>query len=298
MVAWVASIWTVAGQGRVRARPIAALVAAALLAAATALIIFRQAHPVLGWALAGGGLGFVMTALGAAPALFARGISARAEDTMLGFAAGIMLAASAFSLILPGIEVAQGEFSGVGGGLIVVFAFLGGAALMMGLEASVPHAHLHSDAGPRMDRSTRAWFLTLAIALHNVPEGMAVGVAAAGLDWSVAAPVAFAIAIQDAPEGLAVALALRSVGVVPGFAVLIAAATGMLEPLGAGLGVAASIAAPIFYPIGLGVAAGAMVFVVSHEVIPETHRNGHQRFATIGLLLGFALMTALDTSFA
>ena len=105
-----------------------------------------------------------------------------------------------------------------------------------------------------------------------------------------------AIALQDIPEGLAVALALRSAGLAPLYAVLIAVASGLLEPLGALLGVGLTGGLAAAYPIGLGLAAGAMIFVVSHEVIPETHRNGHQTPATLGLMTGFGLMMILDTA--
>jgi ZIP family zinc transporter len=105
-----------------------------------------------------------------------------------------------------------------------------------------------------------------------------------------------AIAIQDVPEGLAVALAMAAVGFRPSFAVMVAIASGVMEPIGALLGVSLSSGLAIAYPIGLGLAAGAMLFVVSHEVIPETHRNGHQTLATLGLMAGFALMMTLDTA--
>jgi ZIP family zinc transporter len=112
----------------------------------------------------------------------------------------------------------------------------------------------------------------------------------------VGLPLTTAIALQDIPEGLAVAMALRAIGLSPWHAVLLAAATGLMEPLGALLGVGLSSGLAIAYPIGLGLAAGAMIFVVSHEVIPETHRNGHQTPATLGLMGGFALMMVLDTT--
>jgi ZIP family zinc transporter len=113
---------------------------------------------------------------------------------------------------------------------------------------------------------------------------------------SVGVPLTVAIALQDLPEGLAVAIALRSAGYSAWRAVLLAAATGLLEPLGALLGVGLSTGFAAAYPIGMGLAGGAMLFVVSHEVIPETHRNGHQTPATIGLMAGFALMMVLDTT--
>lgn len=125
---------------------------------------------------------------------------------------------------------------------------------------------------------------------------MAIGVSFAGGDSSVGIPLTTAIALQDLPEGLAVAIALRGAGLSAMHAVLVAAATGFLEPVGALLGVGLSSGLALAYPIGLGLAAGAMIFVVSHEVIPETHRNGHQTAATIGLVAGFALMMTLDTA--
>jgi ZIP family zinc transporter len=109
-------------------------------------------------------------------------------------------------------------------------------------------------------------------------------------------PLTTAIALQDVPEGLAVAMALRAIGLSPWPAVLVAASTGLMEPLGALLGVGLGSGLAMAYPIGLGLAAGAMIFVVSHEVIPETHRNGHQTPATLGLMAGFALMMVLDTT--
>src|SRR5690606_16281339 len=123
-----------------------------------------------------------------------------------------------------------------------------------------------------------------------------IGVGFAEGDMHVGLPLATAIAIQDIPEGLAVALALRSIGVSAWRAVLIAAASGLMEPLGALVGLGISSGLAIAYPVSLGLAAGAMIFVVSHEVIPETHRNGHQTPATVGLMAGFAVMMFLDTA--
>ncbi|WP_446891914.1 ZIP family metal transporter [Aeromonas veronii] len=117
-----------------------------------------------------------------------------------------------------------------------------------------------------------------------------------GLVGGAAGFAATAIALQDIPEGLAVALAMCAAGFRPSVAVLVAIASGLLEPIGALLGVGLSSGLAIAYPIGLGLAAGAMLFVVSHEVIPETHRNGHQTYATFGLMAGFALMMTLDTA--
>jgi ZIP family zinc transporter len=200
--------------------------------------------------------------------------------------------------LLPGLAAGE-EITGsaVLGGLGVALGLGLGALLMLGLDRFTPHEHVHGGpCGPGCQRVSRVWLFVLAIALHNLPEGMAIGVGFARADLSVGLPLTSAIALQDIPEGLAVAMALRAAGLAPARAVLIAAASGLMEPLGALLGVGLSSGLAMAYPIGLGLAAGAMIFVVSHEVIPETHRNGHQTPATLGLMLGFVIMMLLDTS--
>ncbi|OQA34580.1 MAG: Zinc transporter ZupT [Betaproteobacteria bacterium ADurb.Bin341] len=257
-------------------------------------------HPPIGFHLAfyGGLAAFAATALGGLPALVMRSLPQRIEDSLLGMAAGMMLAASAFSLLLPGLASGAGILGSkpLGAGVVVIGMALG-VLLMLGLDAFTPHAHTQSGSfGPGTNRYSRVWLFVFAIALHNLPEGMAIGVGFSQGDWSVGLPLTTAIALQDIPEGLAVALALRTAGFTPWKSVLVAAATGLLEPLGALLGVGLSSGMALAYPTGLGLAAGAMIFVVSHEVIPETHRNGHQTPATLGLMLGFALMMVLDTT--
>jgi zinc transporter, ZIP family len=250
------------------------------------------------WALWGGGAGLAATTLGALPAVFLKSLKAQHEDAMLGMAAGMMLAAAAFSLLLPGIEAGT-QLTGhalKGAGLVVLGMGLG-VLLMLGLDAFTPHEHDKTGpCGPGHERCQRVWLFVMAVAIHNLPEGMAVGVGFAQGDMSVGLPLATAIALQDIPEGLAVAMTLRAIGT-PGWkAVGIAALGGLLEPLGALIGVSLVGSSALAYPVGLGLAAGAMLFVVSHEVIPETHRNGHQTTATLGLMAGFALMMVLDTS--
>ena len=250
------------------------------------------------YALAGGVAGFGATALGALAAFPLRSISDRTQDTMLGFAAGMMLAASSFSLLLPGLEAAHDiAGSAVLGSAVVVLGLALGVLLMLGLDYFTPHLHQELGAqGPEYKRLNGVWLFVLAIVLHNLPEGMAIGVSFSKSDMSVGLPLTTAIAIQAIPEGLAVALALRATGMSAGRAVLLAAASGLMEPLGAIVGVGMSSGMALAYPMSLGLAAGAMIFVVSHEVIPETHRNGHQTFATIGLMAGFAVMMFLDTA--
>lgn len=297
--------WFATWSAHVRAHPVTAagfaiaIVATfALLLASIVQVIAGEAGSSVRLAMLGGLAGFIATAVGSLPGGLVRGLPARVEDSMLGLAAGMMLAASSFSLILPGIAAGE-ELTGSaaqGGGLVMLGMALG-VLLMLGLDEFTPHEHDKSGpCGPGCERLNRVWLFVIAIALHNLPEGMAIGVSFSRGDMAVGLPLTAAIALQDIPEGLAVALALRSAGLPALNAVLIAAASGVLEPLGALLGVGLTSGLAAAYPIGLGLAAGAMIFVVSHEVIPETHRNGQQTPATLGLMAGFALMTILDTA--
>jgi ZIP family zinc transporter len=210
----------------------------------------------------------------------------------------MMLAASSFSLILPGLEAAR-EVTGNGpaAALTVVIGMGLGVLLMLGLERVTPHEHESTGPlGPNAARINRVWLFVLAITLHNLPEGMAIGVSFTNGDMNIGLPLTSAIAIQDIPEGLAVALALRATGLSNMKAALVAIGSGLMEPLGAVIGLGISTGFALAYPVSMGLAAGAMLFVVSHEVIPETHRNGHQTSATIGLMGGFAVMMFLDTA--
>lgn len=259
---------------------LAVAVTAWLLVASLARLAGGEADAGLRLGLLGGLAGFAATALGALPALLLRHLSSRSEDTLLGLAAGMMLAASSFSLILPGLAAGE-DISGSRalGAAVVVAGLALGALLMLGLDQFTPHEHTHGGpCGAGCERVGRVWLFVFAIALHNLPEGMAVGVAFSQGDPGAGLPLATAIALQDIPEGLAVAMALKAAG---------------LTPL-LGVGLASGLA--LAYPIGMGLAAGAMIFVVSHEVIPETHRNGHQTPATLGLMAGFAVMMVLDTT--
>jgi ZIP family zinc transporter len=251
----------------------------------------------LKWALIGGAVGALSTAMGAAPGLVIKRLPAVTEDTMLGMAAGMMLGASFFSLILPGIDIGT-ELTGnaVSGVAIIIFGMIGGVLLMLGLDYYLPHEHQHTGpCGAGHQQVGRVGLFVLAIAIHNFPEGMAIGVSYTDGNLAVGIPLTAAIALQNIPEGLAVVLALRRINISAGKAVAIAAATGLVEPIGAVMGIFLSSGLPISYPLGLGIAAGAMIFVVSHEVIPETHRNGHQTRATVGLMGGLFAIMLLDS---
>ena len=229
------------------------------------------------------------TGLGAIPVFFFKEISHRYLDTMLGFAAGIMLAATAFSLLVPAIEL--------GGVAVTTTSFLAGGLLVFLMDRYVPHAHILKGAeGPRSSMS-RVSLLILAITIHNFPEGLAVGVSFGGGDISAGLVIALAIALQNIPEGSAVAFPLIREGFTRRKAVWYATLTGLVEPIGGIIGVSLiAIARPIL-PAGLAFAGGAMAFVVSHEMIPESHRKGHELEATTGFLIGFAIMMFLDTVF-
>jgi zinc transporter, ZIP family len=245
----------------------------------------------------GGTVAALLTTLGALPALFIACLGARTHDALLGFGAGVMLAASAFSLVLPGIEAAeaQGWAPFAAGGLVGV-ALLVGAALLLWMDRSIPHEHfIKGTEGRSSQHLKRTWLFVFAIGLHNVPEGLAIGVAFAN-DFRQGAALATGIAVQDIPEGLVVAIALIAAGYTRGTAVLVAAISGLVEPIGALLGAMVVSTQPLLLPIGLGFAAGAMLYVVSHEIIPESHRQGHEHWATSGLMVGFVIMTLLDTA--
>jgi len=253
----------------------------------------------IGQALAGGAMAALATALGALPVLFSQQLSARLQTTLMGFGAGVMLAASAFSLILPGLQAAAAGGQGAwGAGVLMTLAILLGGAAMLALDRWLPHEHFLKGLDDRRDARSvrRAWLFVFAIALHNIPEGFAIGVGYGGGDVIQGSALATGIALQDVPEGLVVAVALLAAGYSRRTAVAIAMASGLVEPLGAVVGAALVANSAVLLPWGLGVAAGAMLFVISHEIIPESHRQGHESFATSGLMLGFVLMMLLDTA--
>ena len=289
--------------GGLRQRPLHFLVWTGVVLAALVLIgegaSWADATPHVRAALTAGGVAALATALGAVPIVVVKRLGERVNDSLLGFSAGVMLAATCFSLIVPALDEAAGGTGGgwgpsltVGGGLLL------GVIFLLVAERLTPHAHfIGPDGDARAARRVRRlWLFVFAILLHNVPEGLALGVAAAGEDADRAAALTTGISIQNVPEGLVVALALVSAGLRASRAFLISAGSGLVEPAAALLGGATvAISAPLL-PWGLAFAGGAMLFVVSHEIIPESHRQGHELYATVGLVLGFVLMMVLDTS--
>ena len=234
------------------------------------------------------------TGLGALPALFFKEISDKLFNSLLGGAAGVMLAATAFSLLVPGID--YGNQMWPGKGLWVVSAgMLIGACFLHFADKHLPH--LHFDAVPpnaNTDSLQKIWLFIIAITIHNFPEGMTVGVSFGSGDMKNGIVLAIAIALQNIPEGLAVALPLVGLGYNKWKAVGIATLTGLVEPVGGLLGVTMVSIFSSVLPIAMGFAAGAMLFVISEEIIPETHSKGRSRYATFSLMAGFIIMMTLD----
>jgi zinc transporter, ZIP family len=241
----------------------------------------------------------LMTAAGALPVVLGRKVSTRASDMLLGFAAGVMLAASFFSLIIPGIGAAETLGSTrIGAASIAVFGVVAGVGVMAVVNALVPHEHFFQGRqGPDAGRLARIWLFVLAITIHNAPEGLAVGVGFGGGDFGAGMTLATGIGLQNAPEGLAVALALLSCGYARERAFWIAALTGLVEPVAGLAGAVAVSLSAMLMPWALTFAAGAMLYVISHEIIPDTHRHGNERDATLSLTAGLVLMMFLDTAF-
>jgi ZIP family zinc transporter len=263
-------------------------------------LVLRDDYPQVANAWVGGLIAAGATAAGTLPVLFSQRLSERVQDTMFGFGAGVMLAASAFSLVVPGIQAARDLGNGPwSAGLTVGAAILLGAAVLLWLERTVPHEHfIKGKEGHDARVLKRTWLFVFAIMLHNLPEGLAIGVAFGGTDAMRAGALSTGIAIQDVPEGLVVAVALLAAGYGRTFAVVLGMVSGLIEPVGALAGAAVMAWSSVLLPWGLGFAAGAMLFVISHEIIPESHRKGHEVYATGGLMLGFVLMMLLDTALA
>jgi ZIP family zinc transporter len=233
------------------------------------------------------------TGLGALPALYFKEVSERLLRIMLAGAAGVMLAATAFSLVAPGIQYGNQIWPGkgiwvIGAGMLVGAVFLDLA------DRYLPRAHFMPRNAVSSGAWDRIWLFIIAITLHNFPEGLAVGVSYGSDDWHNATILALAIGLQNTPEGLAVALPLVGLGYDRKKAVLAATLTGLVEPVGGLLGISA---VTLFYPllpIGMAFAAGAMLFVISEDILPEVHSQGRLRVATFSVMFGFVIMMMLD----
>jgi zinc transporter, ZIP family len=260
-------------------------------------------NPVL-LALFGGLFTWGLTALGAAGVLFHKEKSFINMDAMLGFAAGVMIAASFWSLLAPALEMAEGR--SLPPWVPVSIGFLSGGAVLYGIDKLLPHLHLGApmeDAEGVPTSWRRTTLLVMAITLHNIPEGLAVGVAFGALAADIpsatlpgAIALAVGIGIQNFPEGLAVSMPLRREGFTRTRSFMYGQLSGMVEPIAAVLGALIVTTSTAILPFALAFAAGAMIFVVVEELIPEAQRSGNTDPATIGAMLGFTLMMILDVA--
>jgi ZIP family zinc transporter len=247
---------------------------------------------------------WAMTAAGALPVFFAKEVNQKVMDGLLGMAAGVMIAASYWSLLAPAITMS--EEMGFLPWLPPLVGFLAGGACLWGIDRVLPHLHpglAMSEAEGFSTSWRRSTLLVLAITLHNFPEGLAVGVAfgaaAAGMEGaSMAGALALALGIglQNLPEGTAVAMPLRREGLSRFKSFMYGQLSGTVEPLAGVLGAAVVLIVRPFLPFALAFAAGAMIYVVAEELIPEAQRRGDTDIPTIGVMVGFAIMMFLDVS--
>lgn len=267
---------------------------------------FLELSPTL-QALLAGGFTWTVTALGASLVFFTQSVSRQLLDAMLGFAAGVMIAASFWSLLVPSIDLAAAQ--GIPEWIPAAVGFLLGGLFLRLADQFLPHLHLGARREEAEGIATswrRATLLVMAITLHNIPEGLAVGVsfgaAASQLDVAGSATLAGAvvlavgIGLQNFPEGVAVSVPLRGEGVSLGKSFWYGQLSGFVEPISAVLGAAAVLTVRPILPYALAFAAGAMIYVVVEELIPESQRHGHEDIATMGAMGGFTVMMILDVA--
>jgi ZIP family zinc transporter len=260
-------------------------------------MLFSELHPVV-QSLIGTGFTWLATAIGAATVFFFKKINQLFLETMLGFAAGIMIAAAYWSLLAPSISLSAGRW------YPPLLGFLAGGMFLRSLDYFIPH---HHRGAKKSEGKKSPWgkntLLFLAITLHNIPEGLAVGVGFGAIAASAdpgSATIAGAIAltaglaIQDLPEGAAVSIPIHGEGVSRAKSFFWGQFSGMVEPIAAVIGASLAYFAKPIMPYALAFAAGAMIYVVAEEIIPEAERDKHNHLATISVLLGFALMMFLN----
>ncbi len=234
------------------------------------------------------------TALGALPVLVVPRLPPRVNSALLGFGAGVMLAASAFTLLGGGYELLAHRTDATAS-LLVATGVLAGALVLWVADRTLPHEHFikgHDGPGSRFVRG--AWLFVLAIALHNLPEGLAVGIGFSGPDVATGYAITAGIVLQNLPEGLVAAASMAAVGLGRWRSFLVAAGTGLVELGGGLLGIVVGSGGIETVAVAMAFAGGAMLYVVGQEVIPESHVRGRERVATWGLVLGFLLMTVMD----
>ena len=239
------------------------------------------------------------TAVGALPIIFTANLEKKWQGILLGLGGGVMLAATAFSLIIPGTEAAITlGYSQKTAALIVSLGTILGAGLLWLMHNYFPHEHFHKGAeGKITENFQRIWLFIIAITIHNFPEGLAVGVGFGDGSISHGLPLAIGIALQNMPEGLIVALALRELDYSIKYALGISLLTGLVEPIGGVFGASIVNFSQSFLPWGMAIAAGAMLFVIVDEIIPEIDRESIAQEGTLGIVTGFVAMMFLDIAF-
>ena len=246
---------------------------------------------------------FLGTSLGAAMVFFMKAHRNRElEKMLLGFAAGVMIAASVWSLLLPAIEMAEEQGGSVW--LPAAAGFLLGVGFLLLLDSVVPHLHMDSEKPEGVEASLKkTTMLVLAVTLHNIPEGMSVGVTFAGaligdagITMAGAFALALGIAIQNFPEGAIISMPLRSEGVSRGRSFVYGALSGIVEPIGAFITILLAKQIVPALPVMLAFAAGAMIYVVVEELIPEAQAGDHSNIGTVGVAIGFVIMMILDVA--
>jgi ZIP family zinc transporter len=259
------------------------------------------ARPVVLQALLATVFTYGMTAAGSATVFLFKNINRKVLDGMLGFAAGIMIAASFFSLLAPAIEMADAAHSGLPSWAAAAIGFVAGGAFLRLADRLLPHLHVGAGSAEGIKTGWgRSVLLVLAITLHNIPEGLAVGVgfgAASllpGVSLAGAVSLALGIGLQNFPEVAAVSIPLRREGLSRRRSFWIGQASGIVEPIAGVLGAVLVLSMQAILPYALSFAAGAMIFVVAEELIPEAYAEGNDHIATAGIMLGFALMMSLD----
>ena len=246
---------------------------------------------------------FLGTTLGSAMVFFMKNkMNNKLEKLLLGFASGVMIAASVWSLIIPSIDMAEEQK--VVSWIPATIGFLFGIVFLLVLDSIIPHLHLNSDKPEGIkSKLQKTTMMVLAVTLHNIPEGMAVGVVFAGaiaqnsgITMAGAIALAIGIAIQNCPEGAIISMPLKSEGISKAKAFLYGALSGIVEPIGAIITIAlTSLVVPIL-PYLLSFAAGAMIYVVVEELIPSAQAGEHSNISTIGLAIGFVIMMILDVA--
>ena len=231
------------------------------------------------------------TALGAILGFVLKGITHKFSDVVLAFAAGVMLASAMLGLIMPSLE--RGGKYAI---LTTTAGILAGALSLNLVDKLVPHNHRYADEGavPEAIRTRRVMLFVTAIAMHNLPEGIAAGVGFGSGDMATAIFIAGGIALQNLPEGMVIIAPMLSVGIKPKKTLLIALATGLVEVFGTLIGYFAVTLAEFILPFALAFAGGTMLYIISDEIIPDTHADGSENSATYSLLFGFCLMLAFS----